>query len=249
MYRVIFLSAFLAVLMVVVATVARALWRAWRDLAARRAEHIRWMSDFQDLLAAERACRHQLTGEKLGRVCPHAFDCRACETHGQLPLPEPRGGEVEMAGVRLPLDRLYHRGHTWVQPQPDGTALVGLDALARRVVGAPEEVELPAPGTRLEVNGTACKLVRRGIPVRVLSPVEGEVVSVSAGPDWMLRVRARPDLRHLLRGSEVRPWLSRELEKLQGNTLADGGNVLEDLGAACSRADFDALVGRVFLEP
>ena len=83
---------------------------------------------------ADRACRHVLTGEFKSRECPHAFDCRECETHAKLIAdirrrsrrPEPT---AEIFGMSFPLDRLYHRGHTWARPEADGTVTVGLDDL------------------------------------------------------------------------------------------------------------------------
>ncbi len=167
---------------------------------------------------------------------------------------------TERFGFDLPLDRLYHRGHTWVRPEPDGTLSVGLDDLARRLVGTPERVELPAVGSRLQVNGPAARLTTRGNDVRVLSPVDGTVLEVRGeGAGFTLRVDpgAAPELRHLLSGTEARAWGLRELERLQwalgpselGAALADGGELLQDVGAALPRDRYDALLGEMLLEP
>jgi len=80
----IFMGAFYTVLVVVVTTLLNALWRSHRDLSRGKVEHIRWHSDFHDLSAADRTCRHVLTGEFQSRECPNAFDCRECETHSKL---------------------------------------------------------------------------------------------------------------------------------------------------------------------
>ena len=61
--------------------------------------------------------------------------------------------------------------------------------------------------------------------------------------------------RHLLRGAEVRPWLLREMERLQMAltaegavpTLADGGVPVADISASYPRADWDAVCGEMFL--
>ncbi len=63
-----------------------------------------------------------------------------------------------------------------MRPEPDGTVTVGLDDFARRLVGTPEQVELPEPGTRLETNGPAGRLTAHGNEVRILSPVDGNVI-------------------------------------------------------------------------
>jgi glycine cleavage system H lipoate-binding protein len=262
MAYIIFMGAFFAVLTTVAATFAFALWRSRRALAANRAEEIRWHSDFHDLAPADRACRHVLTGEFARRECPNAFDCRGCQTHAKLIAKHPpaaaREAEDEIFGMPFPLDRFYHRGHTWTRLEPDGLLTVGLDELGRRLVGAPDAVDLPQSGTRLHANGTAFHMRKRGADVRVLSPVAGEVVETGgAGQGWYLRVRpASLDLTHLLRGAEVRPWLMRELERLQltlsaegAPALADGGVPVDDISAAYPATDWDAVCGTMFLEP
>jgi hypothetical protein len=260
---VIFMGAFYTVLTIVAATVLTALWRSYRALGARKVEAIRWHSDFHELPMRDRACRHAITGEFQGRVCPNDFDCRTCEMHARFmakhpptPVSEP---EEDVYGLSFPLDRVYHRGHTWVKSEPDGTVTVGLDDLGQRMLGAPEAIELPKPGERVTVNGTAWRATKRGATVRVLSPVEGEVVETGApGGEWYLKIRPdKLDLRHLLSGREVKPWVMRELERLQmalapagaTPTLADGGAPVADLSAAYPQADWDAVCGEIFLNP
>jgi glycine cleavage system H protein len=262
----IFLGAFYSVLAVVSGTVARALWRARRDLSKDKAEGIRWHSDFHDLSAADRTCRHVLTGEFQSRECPHAFDCRECATHAKWicrrPPAECAGEGEDMFGMSFPLDRMYHRGHTWARPEGDGTVTVGLDDLGCRLLGTPDAVDLPASGARVQVNGTAFRVHKREADVRVLSPVEGEVVE-TGGADRGFFLRVKPadgavDLRHLLRGAEVKPWVMRELERLQlaltmegasTPSLADGGVPVGDIAAAYPHSDWDVVCGEMFLEP
>jgi hypothetical protein len=262
----IFLGAFYTVVVVVVTTVVNALWRARRDLGKGKLEDIRWHSDFHDLSAADRACRHVLTGEFKHRECPNAFDCRECATHAKLVAVHPpapaSSAEDEIFGMSFPLDRLYHRGHTWARPEADGTVTVGLDDLGSRLLGTPDAVDLPAPGSQIRANGTAFRVHRREADVRILSPVDGEVVE-TGGVDRGYFLRVKPvagsfDLRHLLRDGEVKPWMMRELERLQlaltmegarVPSLADGGVPVADIAAAYPNTDWDAVCGEMFLEP
>ena len=266
----IFLGAFYIVLLVVATTLVNALWRTKRGLSEGKVEDIRWHSDFHDLSAADRSCRHVLTGEFTSRECPHAFDCRQCETHATLialhpPVHADEGeaeAEAEIFGMSFPLDRMYHRGHTWARPEADGTVTVGLDDLGVRLLGTPDAVDLPRPGSRVQVSGTAFRIHKREADVRVLSPVDGEVVE-TGGVDRGFFLRVKPlsgpiDMRHLLRDSEVKPWLMRELERLQlaltmegasVPSLADGGVPVADIAAAYPRTDWDAVCGEMFLEP
>lgn len=259
--HVIFLGAFFAVVAVIAATVGLAARRARRDLRDGLAASIRWKEDFKELPAASRACRHELTGAVARRACPNGFDCRRCETHPTLAAaataPPPRA----IAGFDVPEDRLYHRGHAWVRSEEDGTVAVGLDDFASRLVGKPDEVTLPAPGARVEMNGTGWLMRKGETGVRILSPIEGEVVE-TGGPGRGFYLRVRPsggslDARHLLRGAEVRSWMIREIERLQaalaldqvGISLADGGVAVEDLAATIPEEERDAVLGEMLLDP
>jgi hypothetical protein len=162
-YHVFFFGALYGVLATVALALALAGWRARADARQGRAAAIAWHVDFEELPASSRACRHQLTGEAPGRTCDNGFECRRCAEHARLEAlrrqAAPARGPERLA-FDLPLDRLYHRGHTWVRPEPDGTLGVGLDDVARRLVGTPERIEPPAVGSRLEANGPALSRLR-----------------------------------------------------------------------------------------
>lgn len=261
--HLIFLGIFFSVVLIIVTTVALAWLRAARSVRTHKADKIRWESNFHDLTPAERACRHQFTGEFRQRVCERSFDCAECVTHGKLieGRPVPEDMETSVAGLEFPADRMYHRGHTWAREEPDGTVTVGLDEFGTRVFGKPESVRLPKPGERLQRNGAGWTMRRGGIDVNVLAPVDGEVVGtggVNEGFYLKLKpVAARFESGHLLRGVEIRPWISRELDRLQmlltpvaaGATLADGGMPVDDMPKALPEANWDAVWGEIFLEP
>jgi Glycine cleavage H-protein len=258
-----FFGALYGVLATVGGSLALVAWRARRDARDGRAAAIAWHHDFEEMPPSARACRHQLTGEAPGRACDNGFDCRRCTAHPHFEGLRRRDAVTDTAdhfGFDLPLDRFYHRGHTWVRPEADGTVTVGLDDFARRLLGTPERVELPAVGSRVEVNGPAGRLTARGNDVRVLSPVDGTVVGTSGnGSAFTLRVDpgGLQDIRHLLCGAEVSAWGLRELERLQralgpsqlGAALADGGELVADVGATLPRDRYDALLGDMLLEP
>lgn len=264
--HIIFLGAFYLVLTTVAVTMMAAVRRSRRAMLQHRVEQIGWHADFHDLPARDRVCRHVLTGEFKSRECPHAFDCRECETHAKLierhPLTAIGQPEEDLFGMAFPLDRYYHRGHTWVHCESDGNVTVGMDELGTRLLGTPEAVDLPQPGAHIEANGTAFRVRKRGADVRVLSPVDGEVVETGgADRGWYLKVRpataGEAGFRHLLRGTEIRPWIMREMERLQlalsvsegALTLADGGVPVADIAASYPKADWDAVCGEMFLEP
>jgi glycine cleavage system H protein len=261
--HIIFLGVFYLVVMLVLATVIRSLLRARRAFRLQKAEAIRWKEDFHDLPLRDRRCRHELNGTVKSRICENGFDCRTCPQHSEFekaeaarPAPLPPG---DLLGFPLPLDRQYHRGHTWVRTEEDGTLTVGLDELAGRLIGKPERLALPAPGSRVHTNGMGWSVGRNGSSVRVLAPVDG-TVTATGGTDqgWYLKLRpdtAYPDMRHLLRGGEAVRWMAREMERLQllatngAGAVADGGVPVEDIGAALPKNERDAICGEMLLQP
>ena len=269
--NIIFLGIFFTVAAVIAGTLGLAVKRAYKDHVMKKHEMIRWHQDFRDLPQRARTCRHVLTGELKQRYCPNGFDCRECDLHPQLLKNESVSGKVRekkrpaqaasASGFRVPLDRFYHRGHTWVRLESDGMATVGLDDFAMWLFGTPEKVELPPVGTHVYVNRPGWKMYRGESAVRVLSPVDGDVVE-AGGPDegWYLRVRplgSAIDTSHLLHGDEVQAWIAGEMERLQASlrdvslapTLADGGEPVADLSVSLPGADWDGIWGEMFLEP
>ncbi|MCU0241842.1 MAG: glycine cleavage system protein H [Vicinamibacteria bacterium] len=261
--HVIFFGALYSVLATIALTVLFAARRTQQGLDQGLAEHADWHAAFEELPSAARACRHQLSGGAPGRICGNAFDCRHCATHSTLAACAPdavtdASETIECFGLKVPLDRYYHRGHTWVRPEQDGTCTIGLDDLGQRLIGAPEVVELPAPGARLAVNGTAARVQSHGASVRILAPVSGTIIE-GRGRDARFTLRVKPDgaldLRHLLGAREVRAWFLREIERLElalqpagaAGTLADGGLVMRDAGSVLPRRDYDRLLGEMFL--
>jgi len=265
--HLIFVGLFLIVAIVIGATGLTAALRSGLNFRKKKAASIIWKHDFHDLPEAEKKCRHELDGLFQARICDRAFDCSSCPTHakllekGAVAPSAPVGQETTaVAGLEVPLDRFYHRGHSWVQPQPDGTVTVGLDVFATAVFGRPDVVSFPKAGDHLQINGTAWRMTKNGREARVLSPVEGDVVETGC-PDgeWYVRVRPQNELcanRQLLAGAEVAPWMNREFERLQvalsgatGPALADGGTVTENLAENCSKAEWDNACAALFLEP
>jgi glycine cleavage system H lipoate-binding protein len=257
--HIFFLAVFFAVVLTILVTLAAATLRTVRDMRTGKAADICWHADFGELPEAERRCRHELAGRVEQRTCPNAFDCRRCPDYARFadlaPSVAPR-----TFGLNYPGDRFYHRGHTWVRPEMDGTLTVGLDDMAERIVGKPDTVLLPETGTELELQGTAWKMSKHGQAIRVRAPLEGTVVGTgSAEQGWYLKLRphGEANLRHLLSGAEVQGWLAGELDRLQlqltqpdcSPSLADGGILVSGLMDALPEADWDRALAATFLEP
>jgi hypothetical protein len=189
-----------------------------------------------------------------------AADAPAAGPAADAPAAGPAAVVLELYGLRLPLDRLYHRGHTWVEDARDGTVTIGLDELGQRLLGTPDALALPAPGSHVHANGRAWEMVRGGKRLRVLAPIDGTVVETGdVDRGWLLRVCPDEPLfaqAHLLRRREIRPWIEREIEFLAarlatpalGPTLADGGELMRDLPKAHPEVDWQSVWDDVFLE-
>jgi len=258
--HVIFLCLFFIVVVTIAVTVLKASLRTARDFRTHRAIALWWKADFAQLPIADRRCRHELAGRVISRTCDHQFDCRTCENYSRFSV-LPATGYARDLGLDYPTDRLYHRGHTWVKPEEDGTVSIGIDALADHLIGKPDSVKLPEPGDELEVNQTAWRIKKNGHEIGVRAPLEGTVLSTGGEDGWTLKVRPRVDigdpksLRHLLRGPEVHGWIARELERLQLQlrpagtvpSLADGGILVHGLIDAVPSANWDAVIADTFL--
>ena len=243
--HVIFISVFFIVALTVATSVLIATWRSRRAIAAGLADTVRWKEEFHDLPEKARACRHELTGEFAQRTCDKGFDCRSCATH------------ASMAKHRGEDGRLYHRGHTWVERNADGTFTIGLDPLAKSLVGPDADLIMPSVGSIVKAHAPAIHVSRGEHDVRIVSPLDGQVTAVAGDVFQIEPLEPEPRLAHLLRGPEADAWLSRELTRIQQllspdpsmPVLADGGTPVADMPGAMPNVDWSGVWGHVFLEP
>ena len=150
-------------------------------------------------------------------------------------------------GFDIPKDYCFHPGHTWVLDEGHENARIGIDSLASHLLGSVDRVELVGLNRWVRQGQKVCTLVADGMPVDVLSPVEGVVLSVNREAlrdpgliakdpyrtGWICVVKA-PELatntRNLIRGSLVTAWMQNSLRRLGTLTsqlapamAADGG--------------------------
>ena len=256
--HIIFLSLFFVVVLTILATIVWACWRTASDFRTHRVTEMCWRMNFAELPEEERRCRHQLADRVPRRTCENAFDCCQCPQYSEIAaLPE--RAPAWNVGVNFSRKLLYHRGHTWVRPEDDGTLTVGLDEFAHHLIGHPDSIQLPVKGSEIESNGLAWRMMKNGHEIRVRAPINGTVVATGGKANgWYLKLRPGDpaDLRHLLRGAEVAGWLSGELDRLQmqfstpdaPNCLADGGTLMPGLMDALPAADWDSVLAATFLE-
>lgn len=154
--------------------------------------------------------------------------------------------ENDWAGaVRFRPEALYAPTHAWLAATWRDLR-VGVDDLARRIVGVPTDVTLPPPGTQLRVGDPAVTLVASGRVAVLPAPVAGTVTAINDallrvpsllarepyGRGWLYRIRPEHDRTPMLpSGEEARDWLRTEsvryehaLELELGYAAADGGH-------------------------
>lgn len=257
--HVVFLSIFFAVVLTILTTVTAAAWQTASNFLEHHDAEVCWRENFGELPDTERRCRHQLAGRVQCRVCDNAFDCRTCQNYAKF-ASLPANAPAKNVGIPYSDNLLYHRGHTWVRPESDGTFAVGLDEFAHHLIGQPDSVKLPTVCDELESEGIAWRMTKNGHEISVCAPIGGTIISIG-GPDkgWYLKILpyGQPNLRHLLRGSEVPGWLAAEIDRLQMQLsapgakpcLADGGTLMPDLMDAEPTSDWDTVLASTFLEP
>jgi glycine cleavage system H lipoate-binding protein len=151
----------------------------------------------------------------------------------------------------LPEGLHFHRGHAWAVPERDDVFRIGIDDFAQRLVGRPDALDLPRPGTVVEAGTPGMKLEVDGHAVKVLSPVGGEVIETNPevlrdprvvcddpyGNGWLMKVRVpRPALAlsNLFSGKVARAWMDEAAETLSSLMGPKLGPVLQDGGVPVS---------------
>ncbi|MBI5487452.1 MAG: hypothetical protein HY905_08980 [Deltaproteobacteria bacterium] len=145
----------------------------------------------------------------------------------------------------MPAGLFVDARHSWVALEPDGRVRVGLDGLARKLVGTIDEVRFVAQGKRL-ARGETLMWVRAGeVEIPVASPVTGvvEATQVPAadanGTDaaaWfvsLLPERLGFEVRAWRVAEEAAVWMKAEYRRLSealvrtraatANAMPDGG--------------------------
>jgi len=148
---------------------------------------------------------------------------------------------------RLADEFYYHQGHSWVNPDKDGSAQIGIDDFAQKLMGKPTEIKLPAVGTLLQQGEKGMQIRIGEKNIDFLSPVDGKVVAVNDkvlhSPElinqdpyeqgWLLKVQSsklKTNLKNLLRGRIARAWIEDTVNTLSTRISGNYGVVLQDGG-------------------
>ena len=167
--------------------------------------------------------------------------------------PERLVPEYAFEDVSVPAGVFLDPGHTWMHLTHSGTAHIGVDGFAPRVMGRIDSIALPAVGDEVH-RGEKLFAIRQGDRTAVFNaPVDGVVKAVdealTRNPEairsdpyatgWICSLSPKnlaANLKHLRVAEEAKTWLKSEVERFQeffaarpleftalGQVLQDGG--------------------------
>ncbi len=136
---------------------------------------------------------------------------------------------VEIEGYKLPDELYYTKDHTWARVEDDGTVTVGMDAYGAKAAGNIEFIDLPMEEDEFESGDAFGSLESAKWVGGLLMPVSGTVIAVNEkiedelnllsedpyGGGWVIKIRPtnlKEDLKALVHGDGVGPWLKKEIE-------------------------------------
>ena len=176
-----------------------------------------------------------------------------------------------IAGFLVPEGAYFHPGHAWVRVDEKNIATVGLDDFAQKLVGKIDAVNLPNVGSNLKQGEMGWSLEANSRPINMLSPVDGEVLSVNEdlitspetanadpyGKGWLMKVRSpriSANVKNLLSGNLAKRWIEEVRENLlsRGNynlglVYQDGGLPIDGMARNLDPEGWDKLAQEFFL--
>src|SRR5271168_3317767 len=165
----------------------------------------------------------------------------------------PRLQPALVGGFEVPENLRYHPGHTWALSESPNLVRIGIDDFASKLTGKIEHITLPQRGQWIRQGQRVWSLVRNGVKVDMVSPIEGTVSDINEsvandpalaskdpyGEGWMVTVQspdAKTNFRNLLGGALARWWTEESSMRLQrlvpsalGALAQDGGVAIDDV--------------------
>jgi glycine cleavage system H lipoate-binding protein len=132
--------------------------------------------------------------------------------------------------INVPAGVFVSPAHCWISLEPSGTARVGLDDFALKLLGPIEQIELPTAGQRIR-KGAPLFAARRGDQrISFPSPVTGRVASTNAElPGRLGFLQMKPfdlgwictvepdslpgDLQSLILGAGALEWYQKDIDR------------------------------------
>ncbi len=172
----------------------------------------------------------------------------------------------------LPPEGMYfHQGHSWAAPEGGEVVRVGMDDFAQKLLGKIDAIKFPQVGSHVAQGEKAWSLQVGSKSIDMLSPVDGEILSVNEsllsspesigkdpyGHSWLMKVQAprvSANIKNLLSGALARKWMDGVRENLLarmnynlGVVSQDGGVPVDGIARNLDRERWDEIVREFFL--
>jgi glycine cleavage system H lipoate-binding protein len=237
-----------------------------------------WQQVMRKRSGMNRICRHSLTKRISKRICAYDYQCSSCdfdqffEDVWNVGIVDLKCKVNAIKGFQMPSDHYFHAGHTWARIESGGYIRVGLDDFLLKLLGKPDDLDLPLVGKELDQGKIGWGLKRGGNYADVLSPVDGVITDVNIraienpdianrqpyGEGWLFMVRTpgiKDTIKKLMAERESQEWLSREIDRLEdmiegagGPLAADGGFLNDDIFGNMPVLGWENLI-KSFLRP
>ena len=139
---------------------------------------------------------------------------------------------VEVDSKNLPDDLYYHKDHAWAKIEDNGNVRIGMHYYYSESAGETTYVDLPFEGDEVSQDETCGKIQSAKWVGKFVSPLAGEIIEVneelednptlinksSYDKGWIMVVKPsnlENDLKNLLHGEEVLPWVKKSLEEAE----------------------------------
>lgn len=136
---------------------------------------------------------------------------------------------VEIEGYNLPEELYYTKDHTWARVEDSGSVTIGMDAYGAKAAGNIEFIDLPMEDDEFESGEAFGSLESAKWVGGLLMPVGGTVIAVNENIEdeldllskdpysegWLIKIKPgnlKDDLKALVHGNDVGPWLKKEIE-------------------------------------
>ena len=136
---------------------------------------------------------------------------------------------VEIEGYKLPDELYYTKDHIWARIEENGSVTVGLDAYGTKAAGNIEFIDLPMEDDEFEAGEAFGSLESAKWVGGLKMPVTGTITGVNEAIEddfdvlkedpyvegWLIKIKPtnlKDDLKGLVHGLDVCPWIKKEIE-------------------------------------
>ena len=136
---------------------------------------------------------------------------------------------TSIEGYNFPDELYYHKEHSWVKVEPDGTVRIGMNDFYQKSAGDTTYIDLPFEGDAVSQGETCGKIQSAKWVGKFVSPISGEIIRVNTELEddcslinkspyekgWIMMVKPskiNEELQHLYRGTKVEDWVKKEIQ-------------------------------------